>query len=299
MEEREEPSGSVPVEAGGRVARWDGVQQYGALGGDGFQLTLLLQPGGDHTHSQSHHHGNCILIRLRSSYSFITIFSKGWCLFFLDGFAVGSYPANYSEGEYNSVSIKLKLVSLLVEIAFLTVFWFLKACKDSEARTSCREWLKGSLLGEQLLGLTEELCKVGRSSASSTTQTSNPSWTLISLVLSQNSNSGKYSLRYCMKFLSVWQTVDISKVLLFCALRVFDRGGVHGENVREAPHHSVWGEESVWRWQHGATYLLHLRRGFVFLLLRTGLPSAPLCWGAPADSLQADRSRSKTHSLVR
>ncbi|XP_015237598.1 PREDICTED: E3 ubiquitin-protein ligase listerin [Cyprinodon variegatus] len=64
-----------------------------------------------------------------------------------------------------------------------------RACKDSEARTSCREWLKGSLLGEQLLGLTEELCKVGRSSVSSTTQTSNPSWTLISLVLSQNSNS--------------------------------------------------------------------------------------------------------------
>uniref|UniRef100_A0A8C9Z4M0 E3 ubiquitin-protein ligase listerin n=1 Tax=Sander lucioperca TaxID=283035 RepID=A0A8C9Z4M0_SANLU len=58
-----------------------------------------------------------------------------------------------------------------------------------ETLKSCRDWLKGSVLGEQLLGLTEELCKVGYSSPSSTSSTSNHSWTLISLVLSQHHNN--------------------------------------------------------------------------------------------------------------
>ncbi|KAK5612984.1 hypothetical protein CRENBAI_003373 [Crenichthys baileyi] len=64
-----------------------------------------------------------------------------------------------------------------------------RACKDPKTHTSCRDWLKGSVIGEQLLGLTEELCKVGRSSTSSKTPTSNHSWALISLVLSQNNNN--------------------------------------------------------------------------------------------------------------
>ncbi|XP_035526459.1 E3 ubiquitin-protein ligase listerin [Morone saxatilis] len=64
-----------------------------------------------------------------------------------------------------------------------------RACADPETLKSCRDWLKGSVLGEQLLGLTEELCKVGRSSASSASSTSNHSWTLISLVLSQHHNN--------------------------------------------------------------------------------------------------------------
>ncbi|XP_029304637.1 E3 ubiquitin-protein ligase listerin [Cottoperca gobio] len=64
-----------------------------------------------------------------------------------------------------------------------------RACTDPEALMSCRDWLKGSVLGEQLLGLSEELCKVGHSSASSTSSTSNHSWTLISLVLSQHHNN--------------------------------------------------------------------------------------------------------------
>ncbi|KAM4546387.1 E3 ubiquitin-protein ligase listerin [Fundulus diaphanus] len=64
-----------------------------------------------------------------------------------------------------------------------------RACKDAETRASCRDWLKGSILGERLLGLTEELCDAGRCSSSSKTRTSNHSWTLISLVLSQNNNN--------------------------------------------------------------------------------------------------------------
>lgn len=61
-----------------------------------------------------------------------------------------------------------------------------RACADPETLKSCRNWLKGSVLGERLLGLTEELCKLGCSSAS---PTSNHSWTLISLVLSQHHNN--------------------------------------------------------------------------------------------------------------
>uniref|UniRef100_A0A3P8U663 E3 ubiquitin-protein ligase listerin n=1 Tax=Amphiprion percula TaxID=161767 RepID=A0A3P8U663_AMPPE len=64
-----------------------------------------------------------------------------------------------------------------------------RACTDPETLQSCSDWLKGSVLGEQLLGLTEELCKVGSSSYGSTSSTSSHSWTLISLVLSQRHNN--------------------------------------------------------------------------------------------------------------
>ncbi|TKS82943.1 E3 ubiquitin-protein ligase listerin [Collichthys lucidus] len=64
-----------------------------------------------------------------------------------------------------------------------------RACADPETLKSCGDWLKGSVLGNQLLGLTEELCKVGRDSPASTSSTSTHSWTLISLVLSQHHNN--------------------------------------------------------------------------------------------------------------
>ncbi|XP_060942216.1 E3 ubiquitin-protein ligase listerin [Limanda limanda] len=61
-----------------------------------------------------------------------------------------------------------------------------RACADPQALDSCRDWLKGSVLGEQLLGLAKELCQVGQCPPSST---SSQSWTLISLVLSQHHNN--------------------------------------------------------------------------------------------------------------
>uniref|UniRef100_A0A8C6PU08 E3 ubiquitin-protein ligase listerin n=1 Tax=Nothobranchius furzeri TaxID=105023 RepID=A0A8C6PU08_NOTFU len=68
-----------------------------------------------------------------------------------------------------------------------TVTTSLILVKDSGTTcASCSDWLKGSVLGEQLLGLTEELCKIDSSSRSSTC---NHSWMLISLVLSQNHNN--------------------------------------------------------------------------------------------------------------
>ncbi|KAF3840790.1 hypothetical protein F7725_006652 [Dissostichus mawsoni] len=64
-----------------------------------------------------------------------------------------------------------------------------RACTDPKTLKSCRDWLKGSVLGEQLLALTEELCQVGESSPRSASPSSSHSWTLISLVLSQHHNN--------------------------------------------------------------------------------------------------------------
>ncbi|KAK7926168.1 hypothetical protein WMY93_008478 [Mugilogobius chulae] len=64
-----------------------------------------------------------------------------------------------------------------------------RACADSETLKSCNEWLKGSVLGETLLTLTEELCKVQPTPSSSSFSLSSHSWELISLVLSQHHNN--------------------------------------------------------------------------------------------------------------
>ncbi|XP_077403469.1 E3 ubiquitin-protein ligase listerin [Vanacampus margaritifer] len=64
-----------------------------------------------------------------------------------------------------------------------------RACADQDTLASCREWLKGSVLGQHLLGLTQELCKVGPGCSSSASLSSRHSWTLISLVLSQHHNN--------------------------------------------------------------------------------------------------------------
>lgn len=66
-----------------------------------------------------------------------------------------------------------------------------QACAVPDDLNRCGNWLKGSVLGEQLLGLTEELCSVGRSAPISASSTSDHSWTLISLVLSQHHNNGE------------------------------------------------------------------------------------------------------------
>uniref|UniRef100_A0A671VF31 E3 ubiquitin-protein ligase listerin n=1 Tax=Sparus aurata TaxID=8175 RepID=A0A671VF31_SPAAU len=78
----------------------------------------------------------------------------------------------------------------LVEMVFSALYCCSRQeTTHADALQSYADWLKGSVLGEQLLGLTEELCKVGRSSSSSTSSTSNHNWTLISLVLSQHHNN--------------------------------------------------------------------------------------------------------------
>lgn len=69
-----------------------------------------------------------------------------------------------------------------------------QACTDPKTLKSCRDWLKGSVLGEQLLALTVELCQLGESSPRSASPSSSHSWTLISLVLSQHHNNGKMKL---------------------------------------------------------------------------------------------------------
>uniref|UniRef100_A0A667XXG6 E3 ubiquitin-protein ligase listerin n=1 Tax=Myripristis murdjan TaxID=586833 RepID=A0A667XXG6_9TELE len=64
-----------------------------------------------------------------------------------------------------------------------------RASADPETLKSCGDWLKGSVLGEQLLGLADELCNLRGSYSTSTSPKSTHSWTLISLVLSQRHNN--------------------------------------------------------------------------------------------------------------
>ncbi|XP_068188141.1 E3 ubiquitin-protein ligase listerin [Antennarius striatus] len=63
-----------------------------------------------------------------------------------------------------------------------------RACAGPDFLRICGDWLKGSVLGEQLLALTEELCEMGCLPSSSVSPTSKHGWTLISLVLSQHHN---------------------------------------------------------------------------------------------------------------
>ncbi|XP_029704196.1 E3 ubiquitin-protein ligase listerin isoform X2 [Takifugu rubripes] len=63
-----------------------------------------------------------------------------------------------------------------------------RACADPTTVKSCGDWLKGSVLGKQLLGLIEELCRIDGSPPISTYSAGDHRWALISLVLSQNHN---------------------------------------------------------------------------------------------------------------
>lgn len=63
-----------------------------------------------------------------------------------------------------------------------------RACVDPEALKSCSEWLRGSVLGQRLLDLTEELCRVEGSAPTPASSKCQHSWALISLVLSQHHN---------------------------------------------------------------------------------------------------------------
>ncbi|KAJ7997588.1 hypothetical protein DPEC_G00230570 [Dallia pectoralis] len=59
-----------------------------------------------------------------------------------------------------------------------------KACADAASLQACSDWLKGSVLGERLLGLAVELCKAGLKGSG--TAPNKDSWALISLALSQH-----------------------------------------------------------------------------------------------------------------
>lgn len=149
---------------------------------------------------------------------------------------------------------------MMLEMPVLLCYLSCQACTDPEALKSCSDWLKGSVLGERLVGLTEELCKMGSSTCSSISSTSGHSWTLISLVLSQHHNSGEHKQAHHF-FLTIYaKKYRLLKnvFFLFYIYRVSDRRGVHGENPGEAPCHSVRDQKSVRCRQHGAAHLLHL-----------------------------------------
>uniref|UniRef100_A0A4W5QBL7 E3 ubiquitin-protein ligase listerin n=1 Tax=Hucho hucho TaxID=62062 RepID=A0A4W5QBL7_9TELE len=61
------------------------------------------------------------------------------------------------------------------------------ACADPVSLQACGDWFKGSVLGERLLGLAEELCEAGLKGSGSAPN--GDSWALISLALSQHHNN--------------------------------------------------------------------------------------------------------------
>lgn len=131
---------------------------------------------------------------------------------------------------------------MMLELSVLLCYLSCQACTDPETLKSCSDWLKGSVLGEQLLGLTEELCKVGSSSCDSISSTSGHSWMLISLVLSQHHNNGEHKIKHFYKKKILFCLLVLLKNHVFCLFyicRVSDRRGVHGENLGETPRHSV------------------------------------------------------------
>uniref|UniRef100_H3CX74 E3 ubiquitin-protein ligase listerin n=1 Tax=Tetraodon nigroviridis TaxID=99883 RepID=H3CX74_TETNG len=78
----------------------------------------------------------------------------------------------------------------MMELPWGTILQLIqRACADPKTLHSCGDWLKGSVLGEQLLGLVEELCRIDGGSAVSAYSAGDHRWALISLVLSQNHNN--------------------------------------------------------------------------------------------------------------
>lgn len=92
--------------------------------------------------------------------------------------------------------------------------------------------------------------------------------------------------------------IFLSSVICSYLRRASDRGGLHGEDLGEAPCHIVRDQESVGCRQHGATHLLHLWCGLHILLFSPRLSSATLCWGTFGHCLPAHCPRSNTQSPV-
>lgn len=88
-----------------------------------------------------------------------------------------------------------------------------QACADPTTVKSCGDWLKGSVLGEQLLGLIEELCRIDGSSPISAYLAGDHRWALISLVLSQNHNNGEKKTIFLVKLFTVLS--DLKQIILY------------------------------------------------------------------------------------
>lgn len=154
--------------------------------------------------------------------------------------------------------------------------------------SSSWDWLRSSARWDAALPLPPllEATTVGLLSVWSSLSTTT--------MVNTNTRSKKIFSIYKCRFLWIFLSSSICSYLR----RPCDRGGVHGEDLGEAPCHSVRDQESVRCRQHGATHLLHLWCGLHILLFSTRLSSSALCWGTFAHCLPAHCPRSNTQSPV-
>lgn len=116
------------------------------------------------------------------------------------------------------LSMFVKIFYSILKMFPLILTVLRQACADPTTVHTCGDWLKGSVLGEQLLGLIEELCRIEGSSPISANSAGDHRWALISLVLSQNHNNGerKYIFSSFSKLLTVLS--DLKRVILYLFL---------------------------------------------------------------------------------
>uniref|UniRef100_A0A673YU46 E3 ubiquitin-protein ligase listerin n=1 Tax=Salmo trutta TaxID=8032 RepID=A0A673YU46_SALTR len=88
----------------------------------------------------------------------------------------------------SSLSMPYSLSHLQMDLKWGVLLQIIqKACADPVSLQACGDWFKGSVLGERLLGLAEELCEAGLKGSGSAPN--RDSWALISLALSQHHNN--------------------------------------------------------------------------------------------------------------
>lgn len=118
------------------------------------------------------------------------------CTSLSDGVALENHLANYQKGTCHRAGLhqhQRAMSTSRVALGLAPNFCrlSLQACVDPAALKSCGEWLRGSVLGERLLGLTEQLCRVEGSDPTPAASKCQHSWALISLVLSQHHDGGE------------------------------------------------------------------------------------------------------------
>uniref|UniRef100_A0A673YUH1 E3 ubiquitin-protein ligase listerin n=1 Tax=Salmo trutta TaxID=8032 RepID=A0A673YUH1_SALTR len=105
----------------------------------------------------------------------------------LTSVAANSLTLNYVAAN-SSLSMPYSLSHLQMDLKWGVLLQIIqKACADPVSLQACGDWFKGSVLGERLLGLAEELCEAGLKGSGSAPN--RDSWALISLALSQHHNN--------------------------------------------------------------------------------------------------------------
>uniref|UniRef100_A0A673YTB1 E3 ubiquitin-protein ligase listerin n=1 Tax=Salmo trutta TaxID=8032 RepID=A0A673YTB1_SALTR len=125
----------------------------------------------------------------------------------------------------SSLSMPYSLSHLQMDLKWGVLLQIIqKACADPVSLQACGDWFKGSVLGERLLGLAEELCEAGLKGSGSAPN--RDSWALISLALSQHHNNViLYINMYCNSSVLYCSNIVYQHVL-YCIAGLSERGNL-------------------------------------------------------------------------